>query len=661
MSLSPLSPLHPLARLRQRVHQSCWIDRSSFEFVRSRLSQRIALAVFTSIVAIEVIILVPSVFRHEQELLTQLSDQSTASVTGVLATLEATTDVPGEPPLDPEQFLARLMPLKTLPFIAGGTLYHRTGPKAGQAVGSFGSPPLLTYGDLDSQAQGTQLYRRYRRYDSAWLAPATDDYLIIICHDTTGTRQAVIAFIGRIAILVLIISAVVTLATMITLRPLLIEPILALSNDLRRAAPAALREQLPRFASLTHQRDDELGEVIQAFEQMYTHISGAIAQRRRAEVRLRESESRFRVLVEQAAESIFVLAQDGHVLDMNQFALRHLHYSAEDISDLTIFEIDPDLTPEIYQDYWQKLQVDNSLTIETSYRSSRGPLYPVEVRSSLINKGGQQQLLCLVRDIRDRKKAQAAQARLAEIGQLAAMIVHEVRNPLATIYMALTGFQRLDLPRSGQLRLALALEEAERLKRLLNEILTYSRESRLKGEPIELNGLCQELRQSLLELPTVRERQVCLRIAPESIVVMGDRDKLKQVFINLVTNACEAIDSGETVTWTIQSMDSMEPMDSMEHINDQNFQKQNAQEYKLQKYDLPTRGIRIEVHNGGEPIPADVLPKLTQPFVSTKESGNGLGLAISKRIVEAHGGHLAIASDAVQGTRVTVTLPRVSE
>ena len=664
MSLRPLTPLHPLVRFRHHAHQTPWIDRRSFSGVRSRLSQRIALAVFTSIVAIEAVILVPSVFRHERELLTQLSDQSTASVMGVLAALDAAADEPGAEPLGPEQFLARLSPLQTLPFIAGGTLYYRTGTKAGQAVGSFGSLPRLTYEELDSHAQGTQLYRRQRRYDSAWVISATDDYLIIICHDTTGTRQAVIAFIGRIAVLVLIISAVVTLATMITLRPLLIAPVLALRNDLRQAASAALREQTPLFSSLVHRRDDELGEVIQAFEQMYTHITGAIAQRRRAEVRLRESESRFRVLVEQAAESIFVLAQDGRVLDMNQFALRHLHYSAEDISDLSIFEIDPDLTPEMYQDYWQKLQVDNSLTIETNYRPSRGPLYPVEVRSSLINKGGQQQLLCLVRDIRDRKKAQAAQARLAEIGQLAAMIVHEVRNPLATIYMALSGFQRLKLPRSGQLRLELALEEAERLKRLLNEILAYSRENRLKGERIELNGLCKELFQSLQQLPTVCDRQVRLMICPENVVVEGDRDKLKQVFINLVTNACEAIDIGESVTWTIRSIASINP------ANDQNFQKQRLQRHDLSNSDLPAlgtqvsgsqvQGIQIEVRNGGEPIPADVLPKLTQPFVSTKESGNGLGLAITKRIVEAHGGHLAIASNAVEGTRVTVTLPQVS-
>ncbi len=110
----------------------------------------------------------------------------------------------------------------------------------------------------------------------------------------------------------------------------------------------------------------------------------------------------------------------------------------------------------------------------------------------------------------------------------------------------------------------------------------------------------------------------------------GDRDKLKQVLINLVTNACEAILVQETVTWRIQH---------------------------LPQQQTPQQQIEIQIHNGGDPIPPDVLPKLTQPFVSTKANGNGLGLAITKRIIEAHDGSIEIESRD-QGTTVTVLLPR---
>ena len=73
------------------------------------------------------------------------------------------------------------------------------------------------------------------------------------------------------------------------------------------------------------------------------------------------------------------------------------------------------------------------------------------------------------------------------------------------------------------------------------------------------------------------------------------------------------------------------------------------------RHDDPT--VTITVHNGGDPIPPDVLPQLTQPFFTTKSSGNGLGLAITRRIVEAHGGTLAFASTAEAGTTVKVQLP----
>ena len=77
---------------------------------------------------------------------------------------------------------------------------------------------------------------------------------------------------------------------------------------------------------------------------------------------------------------------------------------------------------------------------------------------------------------------------------------------------------------------------------------------------------------------------------------------------------------------------------------------------------LPVRNqVIITVHNGGEPIPANLLPKLTQPFFTTKSSGNGLGLAITKRIIEAHQGDFTITSSAVEGTVATVTLPLIPQ
>ncbi|MGB7059582.1 MAG: ATP-binding protein, partial [Geitlerinemataceae cyanobacterium] len=110
--------------------------------------------------------------------------------------------------------------------------------------------------------------------------------------------------------------------------------------------------------------------------------------------------------------------------------------------------------------------------------------------------------------------------------------------------------------------------------------------------------------------------------------VLGDRDKLKLVLINLFRNACEASPPGAKVTWEIEK--------------------------KIDR-------TYIRIGNSGNPIPPEILPKLTQPFFSTKTEGTGLGLAIVKRIVESHNGELEITSSSELETTVTVQLQTIDD
>ena len=603
---------------------------SLLSFLRSRLSQKIVLSVFGSIVAIEGLILIPSVTRRQQELLRGLAQQSTASLKVATVDVKTTDEV-----VFPEQLLAKLSRLEAIPVVVGGSLYDA----AGNFVGSFGEAPTAAFEDFSIAADPATFKPQLNRYETAQLFPLVGvPHWVVINHDTTSVRQEIRAFIWRIVGLVVIISAVVTLTTMVVLRAILIAPILALSNDLLQAAPAALNPTASNeehtaaqtFKSARYsRRKDELGAVVGAFDQMFERISTTLTQRRQAEDRLRESENRFRTLVEQAAESIFVLDEQAKILDVNKFALRNLNYERAELVERSLFKVNPVFTLKKYQALWQSLQAGNPITLESVHRRKDGSDYPVEVRTSFMVVGGKQRALALVRDISDRKQAEKAQVRLAEIGQLAAMIVHEVRNPFTTVYMALSTFQTMDLSPRGQMRLALAMEESERLKRLLNEILAYSKEQRLVEELVDLNDLSLELERSLSETPAAEDKTIQLITHSDSLMVRGDRDKLKQVFINLVTNACEAIPAHDTVTWQLQYPEKCSDKQQVE----------------------------IQIHNGGDPIPPDVLPKLTQPFVSTKANGNGLGLAITKRIIEAHSGSMTIESTPGKGTVVTVLLP----
>ena len=581
------------------------------EFLNARLSKRIASWVFLSIVLIEAVILVPSVMRRERELLNYLRSLSTAQTLGRLDAAMLTN-------LQDDMLIDYLEGIQTNDVILGGAIYTLNGTR----VGSFGEVPELTLAESQRAMLPDRYYRRQRRYDAVWdMPPLRDRYVLIVRHDATWVQREFFAFIGRIAGLVVIISAFVTGATLVVLRRLLIKPVMLLRRDLLTAGQAIGNDcdtQTITFESLSYARDDELGDVINAFDQMFGQITTAVATRK-------QSETRFRTLVEQAVDAFFVVDAAGHIIDVNQTACDSLGYDRDELLQLSVGDIQTTYSPADFADLWRQLQPGVPQTREGWHQRKHGTSFPVEVRLGRLDTGSERYVLALARDISDRRASEAAQTRLAEIGELAAMIVHEVRSPLTTVLLGLNSFRSLDLPERAQTRLTLALEESERLQKLLNEILLYSRDPALELDAIELNGLVRDVVAALDDGGTPTPLPLKVTTLSDPVMILGDRDKLKQVFINLVTNAREACGPEGVVTWRVHA---------------------------------PTeRTATVSIHNDGAPIPPEVLPQLTQPFFTTKSSGNGLGLAITKRIVEAHQGHLAIASSAELGTEVTVTLP----
>ncbi len=716
--------------------------RGLLHLFSARLSRRIVLWIFASIVVIEAIILIPSVYRREQELLHYLKNLSLAEARGLLRPRSLNLD-------DPQQVFRQLQDLSDNATVVGGRLYHQDG----SIVGEFGEQPSLSFADIYEQGRVTRLNRRQRRYDALWeMSPLGDRYFLVIRHDTTSVHREVYAFVWRIAGLVLIISIFVTVATMIVLDQLIISPVLRLRHDLLQAGETVRHDEMPpEFESTASPRTDELGEVAAAFQVMFQQISEAIAERKQAEAALRiseekfakafrsspnpvvlstiadgtlievndsflqflnttaeqvmgstaealhiweterdrtemiqalqqgqvirnreyqlrtlagqlrtvlysaewidingkdcmlsvinditerkqaeealrKSERRFRGLVEQAADAFFVVDADGRIVDVNQRACHSLGYSRQELLTLTVPDLQAGISFEKLQQLWQELTPQQPRTLQGIHRRKNGSTFPVEVQVGLFEFGDRRLVLALARDITERKQAEAALTRLAEIGELTAMIVHEVRNPLTTVLMGLNALKQSELSERSQQRLQLALDESDRLQRLLNEILLYAKEQRLDQHPIELNELLKDVLDSLRSHPPICDRQLTLRCLPTPAWIEGDRDKLKQVIINLISNACEAVEPDAPVNCAI--VPGQTP-----------------------------HSVILQTHNGGPPIPPDILPNLTRPFVTTKSSGNGLGLAITKRIVEAHQGTLAIASSAQDGTTVTITLP----
>ncbi|MDX2239197.1 MAG: adenylate/guanylate cyclase domain-containing protein [Leptolyngbyaceae cyanobacterium bins.302] len=252
------------------------------DFFKAKLSRYVASWVFLSIVLIELIILVPSYFRQQQELLEELEEVSREVLVPLLTQSEYQA-------MPPDQILKQLSQRrKPNSVILGGALYT----PSGTLLGYFGERPELQPRNW-GKAETVRAYHR-DRYDVLWTAQALNDqYILSVRHDASQVAPQLYGFILRIALLVLVIAIFVTTTTMLTFGVLVIGPILRLRDDLLMAGEAiSANSPPPKFQSLKLTRQDELGEVVAAFSQMFQRVSQEISTRRATEAQLRSEQEK---------------------------------------------------------------------------------------------------------------------------------------------------------------------------------------------------------------------------------------------------------------------------------------------------------------------------------------------------------------------------------
>ena len=245
----------------------------------ARLTQRIVFWVFFSVILIETLIFIPSYRHREIELLEQMKNISAARVAAVMQW--------AGPEASNEELFAHTQKLHDGKIVVGGALYTADGQK----IGEFGEMPELSISDVNPASMTFLLSEDGSRYDIACSPVELQrDFRLILRHDSSTVQQELVSYFLRIAGLVLIISLFVTVGTLLTLRWLVVKPVLSLRKDLIRAGEALSDDQpTPEFYSADIQRKDELGEVIGAFRQMYQRISDAINNRKKAEAALQRS------------------------------------------------------------------------------------------------------------------------------------------------------------------------------------------------------------------------------------------------------------------------------------------------------------------------------------------------------------------------------------
>ncbi len=357
-------------------------------------------------------------------------------------------------------------------------------------------------------------------------------------------------------------------------------------------------------------------------------------ERRALQHELAASERLYRGIVESVDSLIVGVRGDGAVYTWNRRAAEVTGYQQEEVLGRDFIElcVAPEHRARCYHLLAEAGAGRLAAEAECGVVPRSGPSRVVrwQIRPLLPSEEREEVLLLVGTDVTERlaleRRAADAEA-MASLATLTTGLAHEIRNPLNAALLQIELLSRL----AGRIEGASATRvvecarlvqaEIQRLSRLLEEFLSLARPRSLARAPVDVGALCQAVVSMQRLVAEQAGVQLTLAVAPKLRRVMGDQPRLTQVLINLVVNAIDAMrdrPGGEIVI-------SAEPWDDR-------------------------RKVRLCVADQGPGVPAEVAGKIFTPFVSTKERGTGLGLAIVKRIVDLHGGSVALLPRPGGGT-----------
>ena len=291
------------------------------------------------------------------------------------------------------------------------------------------------------------------------------------------------------------------------------------------------------------------------------------------------------------------------------------------------------------------------LQMSVPIKDATGALNQVIGPITVSSEEGFEELETALREMSDRvakvvQQYQAAQLamtraeRMVAMGQLAAGLAHELRNPLTSMKILIqAGCENDDSATLDRKDLGVLREEVNRLDQIIQNYLDYARPPQLERSEFALRRVVEQS----VELVESRAAQMDIRIdcsLPERIVKVDvDAGQIRQVLLNLLLNAVDASPEGGTITLRTH------------------FESEDGLASAPDTEDAPPAWVVIEVADHGPGLPAELDDRIFEPFVSTKEAGTGLGLPTCRRIVEDHGGHIVAANRADGGAVFTVWLP----
>lgn len=368
---------------------------------------------------------------------------------------------------------------------------------------------------------------------------------------------------------------------------------------------------------------------------------------------LRASEERFRTIVETASEGIWLLDADGRISFVNPRMAELVGYTPAEMLGRHKWEFCLEEDAVAVRELFARRKTGISEHVDVRFRHRQGrAVWTLMAAGPLFGPDGQfQGAVDLFTDITERKRAEEAlrvantelrekteqleatsqqlwqTAKLATMGELAASIAHELNNPLGIVTLRVEGLlEDLDADAPYRRDMQVIEQEVDRMAGLVAHLLQFSRRSQPQTSTVDVR---EELDHTLeLVRYHLRNRhiQVVRDYTPAVPKVQADRQQLRQLFLNLFTNASDAMPQGGTLTIRVAT----------------------------------NGAVAVEVADTGTGIPAELLEKVREPFFTTKPEGQGtgLGLAICQRIMQEHHGAFTLTSREGLGTTVRLTFPK---
>ncbi|HEX4131819.1 MAG TPA: ATP-binding protein [Pirellulales bacterium] len=404
--------------------------------------------------------------------------------------------------------------------------------------------------------------------------------------------------------------------------------------------------------SLLSGADDYLDKNAVNSEILRRALQHAYAQSQRRDAKIKLQLTQF--AIDHASDPVMWLGDDGRFSYVNEATCKLLDYSKRQALGLHVGDISSMIRHEAWPAVWQRLKQAGATNLEDAFRARDGSMIPVEVRLTYVHWKHIERCCAFVRDLRERKRAEAElrekaeqlrhKQRLEAVGALAGGVAHEFNNLLQairgfTIY-AIDGLADDDQRRQD---LAQVLDAAGRATDLTRQLLGFSRKQVLQRAACDPSQIVVDLVKMLR--PVIGEHiGLVVSLDPDIGTVFADRNLLSQALLNLCINARDAMPDSGTLTLATARV----TLDDSAESAGVNL---NPGEY-----------LRFTVSDTGCGMPPEVQQRVFEPFFTTKEigKGTGLGLAMVYGSIQQHDGAILLDSEVGRGTTFTIYLPMVT-